>query len=167
CAVLMSIYAFSPIVALVINLILFAICAVVFVWVRRREIFFRTLLVDWVLSWWSKSDTSVPDRLIVFPKQGIGGIPARGKCELEKLDSGWQLTHRRFLLGDEVESIEEPMVLEPGWWTGTFVMKDGKKLTFSIKFQNQYEELARVYGVGFSKTDEASLESADRQFEFA
>ena len=48
CAALMGIYAYSPTLATAINLLILGCCLMVFVWVRRREVYYRTMLWDFL-----------------------------------------------------------------------------------------------------------------------
>ncbi|MEM8680995.1 MAG: hypothetical protein AAGF97_16750, partial [Planctomycetota bacterium] len=67
CAGLAAIYAFSPTLATLINLLILAACLVIFQWVRRREIYYRTLLIDFCYSWRDPREP-IPKsvRLVVF-----------------------------------------------------------------------------------------------------
>ena len=168
CAGLMAIYAFSPIVALVINLLLFVLCSLVFVWIRRREIFYRTILVDWLTGLVSKSRPDLPERLIVFPKSEFGSIPARAKCLLEKkADGGWTLTQNRFLRGPVAESFAGSLRCDSGWWTNSIVLEDQRQLTFSTRYSDQLEELAKRFGMEIQKMESAVDRETSRQIEFA
>lgn len=48
---LLGIYLWSPTIATVVNLIIFAVCLVVFGWVYRRVVYMRSVLGDPILGW--------------------------------------------------------------------------------------------------------------------
>ena len=50
CAGLMAVYAYSPLVATILNLILFAACFYAFNWTKRRVAYWRTMLTDPILA---------------------------------------------------------------------------------------------------------------------
>lgn len=50
-AFLLAVYVFSPALATVINLLIFAICLVIFAWSYRRVVYMRSVLGDPVLGW--------------------------------------------------------------------------------------------------------------------
>lgn len=92
CVGLAALYAYSPAIATIVNLSMLACCLVVFAWVKRREIYYRTILFDFARSWWNRSSSPPPnDKLIVFPKDRIENIPPMAKCELSKSPDGWLL----------------------------------------------------------------------------
>jgi hypothetical protein len=167
CAGLMAIYAMSPLAALAINILLFVSCALAFTWIRRREVFFRTMLIDWVMQKFSKSAKKFQEQLVVFPKSGIGAIPARAKCLLEKDSDGWKLTHRRLLRAHQVEIITGNAELDKGWWTNAMVLEDGARLTFSNRYADQMESVSSVLELPLVKDSEGTDLQAGRQIEFA
>ena len=73
CAILMAIYGYSPTLATVINLAMFAIAALVFRWAYRRQIFFRTMLIDGAFSLFAPKTTFEPQELTVFPNEVVQG----------------------------------------------------------------------------------------------
>lgn len=106
CAVLMAIYAWSPVVATALNLAMFAAAAIAFGWIHRRQVFFRTMLLD--LVWGMVASPQPCCSIVVFPSAAVGGIKARSYCILERKTAGWVLQHRPFLrsvvtveIGDE------------------------------------------------------------------
>lgn len=98
CAALTAVYAFNPMIATVINLLLLAACLLAFRWVKRREVYYRTILFDFVRGWFSKSETLPADgKLLVFPTQAFDDIPPFAKCELSSTNDGWLLSQPRLL----------------------------------------------------------------------
>ena len=166
CAMLMAIYALHPVVALVVNILIFVACAVVFNWMRRREVFFREMIWGWGIQFFRKSPPKLTDQLVVFPSDSIGAIPSRSKCFLSYHDCSWQLTTHRMLRGPLTETVVGTCKLHPGWWTNSIITTDGRKLTFSSKYNQKMDELSQQFG--FMLVDETDLVgSNNRQVEFA
>ncbi len=95
CAVLMAIYAFSPFAATILNLMLLVACLFAFKWVKRREVYFRTVLFD-LLRDVLKRDASIPSGgITVFPRSEFQGVPALSKCQLVATETGWKLRRGR------------------------------------------------------------------------
>lgn len=166
CVGLMAIYAYSPVAALVLNILIFIVSALAFTWIRRREIFFRTMLVDWMVQKFSKTPAQLNEQLVVFPKSSVGSIPARSKCLLEKKDGLWQLTHQRMIRAHLVENLDGKAELDKGWWTNSVVFEDGTRLTFSTKFADQLDVVSDQFSVPVAEVVETDLQ-AGRQIEFA
>lgn len=97
CAGLAAVYAFSPPIATALNLAILACCLLVFAWVKRREVYYRTIVCDFVRHWF-RPDSSLPSdgKLIVFPKQSIANIPPMAKCELTRASDDWVLRMPRW-----------------------------------------------------------------------
>lgn len=123
---LMAIYSFSPFAATVLNLILLAICGVIFLWTRRQVVFLRTILVGWVLSWLRTGHPPTTPELIVFPTDEIGPFPARERLTLSRTPEGLVLTKRR-LFGSP---LSHPVVvtsesrIQPGWIAHSIILCD-------------------------------------------
>ncbi len=167
CAGLMAIYAYSPFIALIINVALFVVCAFAFTWVRRREIFYRNMLFDWVMKLLDKSATKLPGQIVAFPKDNIGSIPARAKCLVEKTPNGLKLTHQRMVRGHAIEEIAGDGELDSGWFTNSIVLSNGQRLTLSSKYEKLMPELAENLGVNFNDATEKPDIQSGRQVEFA
>lgn len=92
CATLMSVYAFSPTLATMINLFVLLIALIIFRWTARRVKFYRTMLLDPVLARLWKS-YAVPGRqgLVVFPQDSIGPFPAKSCLRLVRQGDAWSL----------------------------------------------------------------------------
>ncbi|MEM7457342.1 MAG: hypothetical protein AAF456_23605 [Planctomycetota bacterium] len=111
CAGLMAIYAWSPLAATILNLLLFAACAFVFLRVRRYSEYLRAVLIDPLRSLLS-SEFGKPKsaELIVFPKDEFGPFPAKAKLSLQRTDDGWILFWRRWLLPGRELQLNSPDV---------------------------------------------------------
>ena len=146
CAALMALYGYSPFAATVVNLILFAVCLLVFGWVRRREIFFRTMLLDSVKAWWKGKSVQPKSELVVFPAQAFGPFRARAKCRLSTTENGWQLKQRRLLRAPlimQLSSDANPEI-EQGFFTNTLHLNGAEPATcsFSRLYNSCLPELA-------------------------
>ena len=172
CAGLMAIYAFSPIVALIINIALFTACAFAFLWIKRREVFYRNMLCDWLMNSWkamtgSSAQTTIADELTVFPISGVDKIPAKAKCKLTKsANNKWQLHYKPLLKPEVLLEIGGPAKLKPGWWTNSVDFGQGVQLTFSSKHNDQIQLLAEKMEFAVAKTDEVEMNTR-RTVEFA
>lgn len=93
CAVLMGVYALSPTLATVLNLLILFLAALVFRWTVRRVKFYRTMLLDPILSRvWKAYGIPHPKGLVVFPQTEIGPFPAKSCLRLTRgLEGGWSL----------------------------------------------------------------------------
>jgi hypothetical protein len=157
CVALMAVYAFSPLIALLLNLLLFVACLMVFFWIRRREFFYRTMLIDWVTVWLkgvlatSSTNARSPHELVVFPQDRVGDIPARARCRLQKQKQmGWSLVWNRWFRHPVVEEFSGPARLESGWWTNTIVMDNGKRLTFGRRGEDELAAAASAYSLDWT-----------------
>ena len=143
CAVLMAVYAWSPAFATAINLAMFAAAAIAFGWIHRRQVFFRTMLLDLV---WGMLSSPLPGfSIVVFPTTAVSGIKARAYCTLERTSSGWVLQHRPLLrsvitvpMGDE----QCPEILR-GFFTNSITfLQPAVQLTFSRLYNANLPQLA-------------------------
>lgn len=83
CAVLMAVYAFSPMLATIVNLLILVFALVVFRWTARRVKFYRTMLLDPVLARvWRSYGLPSQKGMIVFPQESIGPFPAKSCLRL-------------------------------------------------------------------------------------
>lgn len=147
CAGLMAIYAVSPLAALILNIVMFMICLVVFGWVWRRQIFFRHVLTDYVLGRFNPSrGVEPPSRLVVYPAYDAGPIKRRSRCHLTPGDQGLHLIQNRWLRGPLTVSLEGQPYLERDWWTNSMTWPDGVKLTFTRRYDPCLEQLAKQFG---------------------
>ncbi len=148
CAGLMAVYAWSPPAATILNLILFAICAVAFFRVKRRVGYLRAILVDPIYAMFNNSygDPKSSD-LVVFPQNGFGPFPAKAKLRLAKTSTGWRLCWNRFLLPGktmlmdrETTSIE----MDPGLIVHKLLIAGDEPgaLLFTRRYSSHLHELA-------------------------
>jgi hypothetical protein len=143
CAGLMFVYALSPIAAMTINLILFVLALLVFGWVHRREIFFRTILFDAVRA--SLRPQAPSSTLVVFPATAVGPIKARSRCLLCYGADSWTLTWEPWFR--KSVSVVFPLhscpVIQPGLVTNLMTMNTPSvQLTFSRLYNHALADLA-------------------------
>ncbi len=148
CAILMALYAWSPVLALSLNVGIFLAALLVFGWVHRREIFFRTMLFDFLRASWGSPRPRDASSLIVFPVRAVGAIKARARCELSTTDGGWMLTYHRWFgrkLNVAVVGRSQPIV-RAGLFSNTIVFSDPVvELTFSRLYAASLPDMAAKF----------------------
>ena len=157
CAGLMAIYAWSPIVATVLNLILFVISLFIFRWAQRRVSYMRSALCDPIWAMVNKS-YGVPktSKLIVFPQSGIGPFPAKSKLQLQKTNTGWQLARSSWFLPPksiELSADKFQMKMHPGMLLNSIAVSGDQndKLLFSKRYSNHLDKLSELTGIAQSE----------------
>ncbi len=159
CAGLMAIYAWSPVAATGINLLLFVICLIMFRWVNRRVTYLRSMIGDpiWALinPGYGKPTN---DRLTVFVKDGFESFPAKSKLILQTTDQGWQLIRPRFLLSKQVVDINREgnrMTMREGLLVNNLEISGSQpvNLLFSRRYLKHPAKLADL--IGAEQSEEA------------
>lgn len=151
CGILMAIYGFSPMIAMILNLVILGISLLIFRWAYRRQIFFRTILADAAWAFFAPPKSVDGAELVVFPESAFGPFAARTKCIFSKTDDGWKLVQRRLLRSDitfEWNSDGTRAAMERGYLTNC-VRLSGEQtaaLTFSRFYNGQLQELADAIG---------------------
>ena len=143
CAALMAVYAWSPAVATTLNLAMFAAAAIAFGWIHRRQVFFRTVLLD--LVWGMFSSPKPQSSIVVFPTAAIGCIKARAYCTLERTTSGWVLQHRPFLrsvVSVPIGNEQRPNILQGFFTNDITFLQPAVQLTFSRLYNAHLPQLA-------------------------
>lgn len=169
CAVLMTIYAFSPLLATIINLILFTICAILFRWVYRRVVYMRRLIVDPVIALLIPSYGNPRDSITVFPKSSYGPFAAKAKLHLTRTENGWHLIQRRWILPSikkEILQSESVAELYPGLLLNKLVFPavESTPLVFSRRFNKHLDQVVSKFNF---KTTDAKNEAAAAKVELA
>lgn len=163
CAALMAIYGYSPTIATAINLAMFVAAAFVFSWVYRREVFFRTALIDAAWALVAPPRKVTKSELIVFPSSAVGLIPARSRCRLCRSENGWTLTQQRLLRSNvamEIPNGDCQMELDAGYLTNSLKLSGSQSatLTFSRWYNACLPELAAVMGATLNAADAAAIQ---------
>jgi hypothetical protein len=151
CAALMALYAWSPTIAAALNAAMFLVAMIIFGWVYRREIFFRTILFDAVRTLWSSPKPSAI--LVVFPSVAVGSIKARSKCTIQRTADGWMLTSEPWFRRAVHVSLSESgrPFLQRGLFSSSLVFSEpALELTFSRLFNGSLPQLASELGVSYS-----------------
>ncbi len=148
CAMLMALYAWSPMLALILNVGIFLAALLVFGWVHRREIFFRTMLLDFLRASWGSPRPADVSSMIVFPVRAVGTIKARARCELLPTDGGWLLTcHRWFgrTINVAVVGRSQP-IIRAGLFSNAIEFSDpAVELTFSRLYAGSMSNMAAKF----------------------
>lgn len=169
CAMLMALYAWSPVLALTLNAGIFLAALLVFGWVHRREIFFRTMLFDFLRASWGSPQPAGASSLIVFPVRAVGEIKARTRCELHPTDGGWLLTcHRWFgrTINVAVVGRSQPIV-RAGLFSNAIEFSDpGVVLTFSRLYAGSMSNMAAKFRLSLPENQSIPVER-DVKAEFA
>lgn len=151
CAGLMLVYAFSPFIAMLINGLLFLACLFIFSWVRRRELFFRCIIIDAIMGKINPNrGRQIPERLVVFPAFNTGAIKRRSRCHLRQTDEGFELSYRRWLRSTLVETLTGAPVIEKDFWTNSLNFPDGVKLTFTTRYNEVLDQLSKQFNAELS-----------------
>lgn len=159
CAALISIYAFSPMLATVFNLILFLGCLVVLRWVNRRVKYFRHMIFDsiWPMLNQRYGDPR-HDQLTVFPSAAWNGFPTRTCLTLYRKQDGWVLRQSRWFrppLEFQLPS-DARFRIEQGWMVNVLeiVTHERIKMSFSRRYQRRLDALAQRMGADIGLSSE-------------
>lgn len=169
CATLMAIYVWSPLVATILNLLIFVACFFAFRWISRRVTYMRSILFDPIWAMIQKSyGKPTTSQLTVFPQTEIGPFASREKVQLADADEGWELRKDRLLFESKSHSIAKEsctLKIEPGLFVNSIQIqaKDGAStsLLFSRRFNDHLDDLASLIG---AEVTEPSDRSSVREF---
>lgn len=170
-AALLGIYAYSPTLATALNFIIFGICLLMFGWVFRRTVYYKAILGDPILGFFSESifcrrrlgsmSTRAPTSVLegisspslvmkVFPASSINSIKSKARCYLVAGDGGAQLARPRFLRSPVIVKIDTGNVsIEKGFLTNTISWgSDGNpiRVGFSRRYNGLLDEIASALG---------------------
>ncbi len=157
CAGLMAIYVWSPLVATLLNLVLFTVCLLAFRWINRRVRYLRSVLCEPI---WAMVCPSygVPRRkeLVVFPQQGFGPFPAKSRLLLQTTGEGWQLVQPRWFTSSKVMPLLTASY-QPSIGTGLLLNSidlsaksddaEPGKLLFSKRYSKQIDSLGNLMNI--------------------
>ena len=156
CAGLMAVYAWSPTVATIINLVIFIGCLFAFGWINRRVQYMRSVLCDPIWNLISPGyGTPSKQELVVFPQTGIAGFPAKARLLLQPTDGGWQLIRPRWFLPSKVAQLSgssNQMEIQSGMLLNSINVTGDQpgKLLFSKRYSRHLSKLAQLVNVGES-----------------
>jgi hypothetical protein len=157
CAVLMAIYAFSPTIAMIINLAIFVVALIIFRWISRRVRFYRTMLLDPILSQILPSHGR-PKRqeLIVFPKCGLGPFQDKSRLKLTRDgDDGWLLQEANWWMpAKQCRLSRAPTPKVSRGWVMNSIEADDAVLIFSRRYNaDTLQQLVDDLGMEFVATE--------------
>lgn len=158
CLALMAVYAHSPFIATILNLIIFSACLIAFRWIHRRTVYLRTMLLDPVLSLaWPGYGIPKKQRITVFNKEPLGPFTAKSKLLLVQQETGWKLVEQRLLFPGKSMEIDpsSKLTIHRGVLGNKFRFAtpdnregDENELVFSRRYSGNLDELAKLLGVG-------------------
>lgn len=151
CALLAAVYAFSPTIATIINLLILAACLLAFRWVKRREVYYRTVLFDFLRNWLNfGTEPTKPATLWMFPQSDFHGIPKLAKCQLSATEDGWLIEHPRLLLSKLQKQISaQPSEISSGLLMNTIEI-DGVVFKFGKRHQRHMAKVAESLRLQFT-----------------
>lgn len=157
CAGLMAIYTYSPTLATVINLVLLALCLLAFRWIKRREVYYRTILFDFLRDFLKRDSTVLPDGAItVFPTNEYQDIPKLSRCELTKTADGWRIESKRLFRPAIVHHFDQPKPeIKMGLLTNE-ISAGENHFKFGKQFNSKMNELCEKLGVSHPATATAA-----------
>jgi hypothetical protein len=165
-AALIAVYAFSPYVALILNIILFLICLVIFNWARRNMKYYRAILVAPVIAkLFGRSAPQPPphikEKLVlaveqgapilkVFPEGKIHKIKKKETCWLVPGKDGLFLVKLRLIRKPKIEKLDTTNAqidITKNLLSNTITisspqMKKPEMLTFSKVYNDQIDTIA-------------------------
>lgn len=145
CAALLALYAFSPVLACIVNLLILAVCLVVFGWTYRRLNYYREIVAGPVLAWLLPGMYSQRGKTFrAFSVGAFDGLPSYTLFRVTHvsedtfdIEGRWLFRARRARLGPcQVE-------MQDGIVTNTFVLTtaDGTSHSFSHRRWVSADEL--------------------------
>lgn len=166
CVGLLAIYAFSPLVATIINLVIFVACLFAYRWIHRRVAYARSVLFDPLMALWNpKFGQPAKPELVVFNEKTFGPFPAKTKLKLTHTESGWQLSRilmfsfglpKKMQLGSSGTKIE----MQRGFFVNQLNVtgETNGQLLFSRRYADHLESLAEIMHVGKPNGEDGSVQ---------
>ncbi len=172
CAALMAVYAFSPTIATMINVVILLCALVVFRWVSRQVRYYRTMVMDPVVAKFWKSYGQCPDgSVVVFPKDACGPFAAKSRLRICRDGDGWQLKEANWWMPSSNHTIAKSNTsptLRRGWVMHTITFAEGDQqqdFKISRRYDASLAEIAQKLGI--EVPSETSVERQDVKVEFA
>lgn len=169
CLGLMALYAISPAAAMMLNLCLLAVCLLVYRWVSRRVVFFRTMLLEMLLpTIFPGMQKLTRAELTVFPAARLGPFAPRTRLRLQLCDEGWLLTQSHWygkVTSYKITRKATRSVMHSGWMTNQLIFTDAEgalhRLTFSRRYNANLAAVATCLRIAIeSKQPEAKCTRA-------
>jgi hypothetical protein len=168
CAAMMAIYAWSPLVATILNLILFTLCAIVFRRIYREVTYMRTMLADpvWKLINKAYGDFGSKKEMVVFPKGSFGPFPAKSKLLMTRTETGWKFIRKSLPLFPskvlELSDADTTVDVEGGFLLNKLVVEGepAGQLIFSRRYSGQLDTVANQMGFRPPESESSAAEPA-------
>lgn len=166
CAGLIAIYAYSPTIATVLNLILFALALVAFRWTQRRVTWLRSVLIDPIRARLQPAyGQPTGGSLIVFAQKAFGPFPAKARIELTPNDSGWTLRQRQWLFADnemQLDRTTSQLSMQSGIVTNRIEVTgpESGSLLFTQRYGGALDVLCQQVAVSNADRSSLSTETA-------
>ena len=166
CAGLIAIYAYSPMIATVLNLILFAVCLIAFRWTQRRVAWLRNVLIDPIRARLQPAYGQPTDNsLIVFAQKAFGPFPAKARIELTRNETGWSLKQRQWFFADkelQLDQATSQLSLKSGIVTNRIEVTgpESGSLLFSQRYGGALNALSQQIAIRHEGADSQSTETA-------
>lgn len=160
CAALLALYAFSPLLATVVNLLLFTAAALVYRMMHRQMVKVSRLifggLAGWLLPIQPPTQTTV---VTGFPDRRYGPFAKNVKVRIARHSDCWQIEQRRWFLPAKSMTIafhSSQMELRRGWLMNDLLLrhKDGTTVAFAFdqRHRQHLPQLATNLGATLSNT---------------
>ena len=186
---LMAIYVWSPWVATVINLAIFAVSLLIFAWVRRRVIYLRAVFGDPILGWMAEKIfrrpkptltstrlTGVlaqlyPDPTLVlkaFAAKRFGGLRMKTRGFLVQAEGKLAFVQRRFLRAPRVVPLPvagHTLRVDKGFLSNAVVIENdvgdvAAKVVFSRRYSALVDEVRHQLGAAAEVVVDADTDAA-------
>ena len=155
CSILLLIYAFSPLLATVINFILFVICMFVFRWARRQIIFYRSMLLDIAMGWiWKDRGVLSKPEMTLFPQKAFGAMKAKSKATLTVTEDKWIFSQKRLFTRPhnvEIDRASTKALITRGLLVNRLHFGEDVFL-FSRRYNDNLEQFAKNIGAIISES---------------
>ncbi|MBX3416486.1 MAG: hypothetical protein KF851_02690 [Pirellulaceae bacterium] len=145
---LMAIYAFSPFVALILNLLLFVVCGLMFLPMYRRAIYMRALIVDPVLTIvFPRLARLQHGEMVVFNRQKLGSFPPKSQLYFSYANDCWYLRRPNWFIGStliEIPALGQQPQLICGGIVNKIILPDASQseLIFSRRYISNLPEIS-------------------------
>jgi hypothetical protein len=141
----MAIYAMSPTLATIINLLMLLAAAIVLRWISRQVRFYRTMILDPVLARvWTRYGRPKRPELIVFPKTDFGPFAAKSRLRLTPAEGdqeGWNFKEANWWMPAKEHSLPcnpRPRVRR-GWIMHSIEVSDDTGNQSILSFSRRYD----------------------------
>ncbi|MEO1530345.1 MAG: hypothetical protein AAFX06_33570, partial [Planctomycetota bacterium] len=172
CLGLMSLYAFSPTLATIVNLLLLTAALLIFRWANRRLTYYRTMLLDPILALvWKSYGHPSQDSFIAFARDGEP-LVAKSRWRLTRTDGSWHAQRLGWLgiTANEKHALKSTPEIHRGWIIHTLAtsIEDGTPVHFhfSRRFDADLSGWANHLGLNLLERETSPQDTAAARAEF-